>query len=114
MTHSPRPKIARPWDASQARTGNGPENHDIAAEPGHRILTSVGAIIGVFLFSLLQSSLGLRGTLLLTAAVSVLGTALTFVLPELARCSLEDMPAGPPLQPPAAARGRPGIVPVRT
>ena len=42
------------------------------------------------------SSLGLRGTLLLTAGVSVLGMALTFVLPEPARRSLEDMPASPP------------------
>ena len=38
-----------------------------------------------------QTSLGLRGTLLLTAGVSVLGFALTLVLPEPAGRSLEDM-----------------------
>jgi len=44
----------------------------------------------------LNSSLGLRGTLLLTAGVSVLGFALTFVLPEPAGRSLEELAAGPP------------------
>ena len=61
---------------------------------GHGISAGVGklgAFIGVFLFPLLQTSLGLRGTLLLTAAVSVLGLALTRVLPEPAGRSLEDM-----------------------
>jgi len=36
----------------------------------------------VFLFPLLQTSLGLRGTLALTAGVSALGFLLTRVLPE--------------------------------
>src|SRR6478672_4039033 len=61
---------------------------------GHGISAGVGklgAFIGVFLFPVLQSSLGLRGTLLLTAGVSVLGFALTLVLPEPAGRSLEDM-----------------------
>ncbi len=52
---------------------------------GHGISAGVGklgAFIGVFLFPVLASSLGLRGTLLLTAAVSGLGFALTLVLPE--------------------------------
>ena len=51
---------------------------------GHGISAGIGklgAFIGVFLFPVLQTSLGLRGTLLLTAGVSVLGLALTFVLP---------------------------------
>ena len=74
---------------------------------GHGISAGVGklgAFIGVFLFPLLQTSLGLRGTLLLTAGVAVLGFALTLVLPEPARRSLEDMAistpsmAAPPLQ----------------
>ena len=39
----------------------------------------------MFLFPVLNSSLGLRGTLLLTAGVSVAGMALTFVLREPAR-----------------------------
>jgi MFS transporter, PHS family, inorganic phosphate transporter len=61
---------------------------------GHGISAGIGklgAFIGVFLFPVLQTSLGLRGTLLLTAAVSVLGFALTFVLPEPAGRSLEDI-----------------------
>jgi hypothetical protein len=65
---------------------------------GHGISAGIGklgAFIGVFLFPVLNSSLGLRGTLLLTAGVSVLGMALTFVLPEPARRSLEDMTASP-------------------
>jgi MFS transporter, PHS family, inorganic phosphate transporter len=52
---------------------------------GHGVSAGIGklgAFIGAFLFPGLQSSLGLPGTLLLTAGVSVLGLALTFVLPE--------------------------------
>jgi MFS transporter, PHS family, inorganic phosphate transporter len=66
---------------------------------GHGISAGVGklgAFIGVFLFPVLNSSLGLRGTLLLTAGVSALGFALTFVLPEPAGRSLEDLAAGTP------------------
>jgi PHS family inorganic phosphate transporter-like MFS transporter len=62
---------------------------------GHGISAGVGkfgAFVGVFLFPILQRSLGLRGTLLLTAGVSVLGFALTLVLPEPSGRSLEDMP----------------------
>jgi MFS transporter, PHS family, inorganic phosphate transporter len=63
---------------------------------GHGISAGIGklgACIGVFLFPLLSGSLGLRGTLLLTAAVSMLGFALTLVLPEPAGRSLEDISA---------------------
>jgi PHS family inorganic phosphate transporter-like MFS transporter len=63
---------------------------------GHGISAGVGkfgAFIGVFLFPILQTSLGLRGTLLLTAFVSVAGAALTLVLPEPAGRSLEDISA---------------------
>jgi PHS family inorganic phosphate transporter-like MFS transporter len=66
---------------------------------GHGISAGVGklgAFIGVFLFPVLNSSLGLRGTLLLTAGVSALGFALTFVLPEPAGRSLEDIAADTP------------------
>ena len=45
----------------------------------------------MFLFPVLQDSLGLRGTLLLTAGVSVLGALLTLVLPEPAGRSLEEI-----------------------
>jgi MFS family permease len=62
---------------------------------GHGISAGIGkfgAFIGVFVFPLLNDAFGLRGTLLLTAAVSALGFALTLVLPEPAGRSLEDMP----------------------
>jgi len=64
---------------------------------GHGISAGIGklgAFIGVFLFPVLQSSFGLRGTLLLTAGVAVLGFALTLVLPEPAGLSLDDIAAG--------------------
>ena len=66
---------------------------------GHGISVGIGklgAFIGVFLFPLLQSGLGLRGTLLLTAGVSVAGLALTLVLPEPAGRSLEEIAATAP------------------
>jgi hypothetical protein len=65
---------------------------------GHGISAGVGklgAFIGVFLFPILQSSLGLRGTLLLTAGVSGLGALLTLVLPEPAGLSLEEISGDP-------------------
>jgi MFS transporter, PHS family, inorganic phosphate transporter len=78
---------------------------------GHGISAGIGklgAFIGVFLFPLLQTSLGLRGTLLLTAGISVLGLALTTVLPEPAGRSLEELgihePSAAELRSPAAAR----------
>jgi MFS transporter, PHS family, inorganic phosphate transporter len=61
---------------------------------GHGVSAGVGklgAFIGVFLFPVLQHSLGLRGTLLLTAGISALGALLTLVLPEPAGRSLEDI-----------------------
>jgi PHS family inorganic phosphate transporter-like MFS transporter len=63
---------------------------------GHGISAGIGkfgAFIGVFLFPVLQRTLGLRGTLLLTAGVAVLGSLLTLVLPEPARRSLHDVSA---------------------
>ncbi|HEU5389739.1 MAG TPA: MFS transporter [Streptosporangiaceae bacterium] len=65
---------------------------------GHGISAGIGklgAFIGVFLFPVLDSSLGLRGTLLLTAVISGLGFALTLVLPEPAGRSLDEIAAGP-------------------
>ena len=83
---------------------------------GHGISAGVGklgAFIGVFLFPLLQTSLGLRGTLLLTAGVAVLGLALTMVLPEPGR----DQPGGDDLGPAhrrrAAARRRSSLSTLR-
>ena len=103
---------------------------------GHGISAGVGklgAFIGVFLFPLLQSSLGLRGTLLLTAGISVLGLLLTLVLPEPAGRSLDEVSGGEALvgglaggyptpgEPPSAgpflvdvpSDGRPGAPPDR-
>ena len=63
---------------------------------GHGISAGVGklgAFIGVFLFPVLQGTLGLRGTLLLTAGISVLGALLTLVLPEPAGRTLEEISA---------------------
>jgi PHS family inorganic phosphate transporter-like MFS transporter len=63
---------------------------------GHGISAGVGklgAFIGVFLFPFLQGTLGLRGTLLLTAAISVLGALLTLILPEPAGRTLEEISA---------------------
>jgi MFS family permease len=65
---------------------------------GHGISAGIGklgAFIGVFLFPVLQGSLGLRGTLLLTAGISVLGALLTLVLPEPAGRSLEEISGEP-------------------
>jgi MFS family permease len=65
---------------------------------GHGISAGIGkfgAFIGVFLFPVLQETLGLRGTLLLTAGVSMLGAILTLVLPEPAGRSLEDISGQP-------------------
>ena len=63
---------------------------------GHGISAGVGklgAFIGVFLFPFLQDILGLRGTLLLTAGISVLGALLTLILPEPAGRTLEEISA---------------------
>jgi MFS transporter, PHS family, inorganic phosphate transporter len=65
---------------------------------GHGISAGIGklgAFIGVFLFPVLQTSLGLRGTLLLTGLISVGGLALTLVLPEPAGRSLDEIAAQP-------------------
>ena len=61
---------------------------------GHGISASVGkfgAFVGVFLFPLLKDSLGLRGTLALTAGVSIAGLLLTRLLPEPSGHSLDEM-----------------------
>jgi MFS transporter, PHS family, inorganic phosphate transporter len=79
---------------------------------GHGISAGIGklgAFIGVFLFPVLQTSLGLRGTLLLTGGVAVAGFALTLVLPEPAGRSLDEIAAGPPgtVPRPAGVAGQP-------
>jgi MFS transporter, PHS family, inorganic phosphate transporter len=82
---------------------------------GHGISAGIGklgAFIGVFLFPILQTSLGLRGTLLLTAGISVVGLALTFVLPEPAGLSLDEIAASVPDTMPAD-RPMAGSAPLR-
>ncbi|MDR3034345.1 MAG: MFS transporter [Kitasatospora sp.] len=62
---------------------------------GHGISAGVakfGAFLGVFLFPLMQDAFQLRGTLLLTAGLSLVGVALTMLLPEPAGRSLDEMP----------------------
>ncbi len=76
---------------------------------GHGISAGIGkfgAFIGVFLFPVLQANLGLRGTLMLTAGVSVLGFLLTLVLPEPSGRSLEELASGPAVFHPQEARAR--------
>ncbi|MGE5285674.1 MAG: MFS transporter [Micromonosporaceae bacterium] len=66
---------------------------------GHGISAGVGkfgAFLGVFLFPLLQESLQLRRTLLVTAGVAILGLMLTLVLPEPAGRSLEEVAGDEP------------------
>jgi MFS family permease len=82
---------------------------------GHGISAGIGklgAFIGVFLFPVLQASLGLRGTLLLTAGVSVLGALLTLVLPEPAGRTLEEITGEPDIIGAAEEALRPAGQPV--
>jgi MFS transporter, PHS family, inorganic phosphate transporter len=61
---------------------------------GHGISASIGkfgAFVGVFLFPVLKDSLGLRGTLALTAGVSIAGMLLTRLLPEPSNRSLDEV-----------------------
>jgi MFS family permease len=61
---------------------------------GHGIsagFAKIGAFLGAFAFPLLQPALGLRGTLTLTACLSLLGALLTLVLPEPSGRSLEEI-----------------------
>jgi len=92
-----------------------------AALPGHLLaiawldrglsagLGKLGAFAGVFAFPLLQASLGLRGTLLLTAGLAFLGLLLTRTLPEPARRSLDGVSGGKQLPDLAGAGTLPGM-----
>jgi len=81
--------------------------HGIAAGTG-----KLGAFIGVFLFPVLQNAFGLRGTLLLTAGVAVLGALLTLVLPEPAGRSLEEVSGDDEVLAAARLMARPADAPV--
>ncbi|QSO47565.1 MFS transporter [Alicyclobacillus mengziensis] len=54
-------------------------------------IAKIGAFIGVFIFPILSHALGLRGTLDITFAFSMVGMLLTLVLPEPARKSMESL-----------------------
>jgi PHS family inorganic phosphate transporter-like MFS transporter len=63
---------------------------------GHGIsagLAKVGAFIGVFLFPVIKTDLGVAGALRLSAAFAVIGALLTLLLPEPAQRSLDDLSA---------------------
>jgi hypothetical protein len=64
--------------------------HGIAAGVG-----KLGAFLGVFLFPVLSSALGLGGVLILCSGVGVAGALLTLVLPEKSGLSLDA--AAPPV-----------------
>jgi hypothetical protein len=57
----------------------------------------LGAFLGVFLFPVLSSALGLGGVLILCSGVGVAGALLTQVLPEKSGLSLDA--ASPPTTP---------------
>ena len=72
--------------------------HGIAAGVG-----KLGAFVGVFLVPQLQKDYGLRGMLTIAGVAAVLGFALTKILPEPARRTLEEMHDGydmPGISPP--------------
>lgn len=54
-------------------------------------IAKIGAFIGVFIFPILSSKLGLNGTLDITFAFSLIGMLLTLVLPEPAKKSMESI-----------------------
>ncbi len=63
--------------------------HGIAAGIG-----KLGAFVGVFLVPVLQKHIGLRGMLAVAGGSAMLGFAVTFLLPEPAGRTLEDLGAG--------------------
>ncbi len=76
---------------------------------GHGVsagIAKLGAFAGVYLFPIFKQDFGLRGSMLIAATASLGGMFLTFVLPEPARRSLEEMSEETPRQ-----RGGP-VVPV--
>ncbi len=58
-------------------------------------VAKVGAFIGVFVFPLMVSALGLSGTLTVTFIFSMVGLLLTLLLPEPAGKTLEEISAAP-------------------
>jgi PHS family inorganic phosphate transporter-like MFS transporter len=61
---------------------------------GHGISAGVakfGAFLGVYLFPVIQRDVGLKGALALSVAMSIVGLALTLLVPEPSRRSLEEV-----------------------
>jgi MFS transporter, PHS family, inorganic phosphate transporter len=54
-------------------------------------IAKLGAFAGVYLFPIFKSDFGLRGSMLIAGGASIAGMLLTFVLPEPARRSLEEL-----------------------
>ncbi|MDQ1361677.1 MAG: transporter, family, inorganic phosphate transporter [Acidimicrobiaceae bacterium] len=54
-------------------------------------IAKLGAFIGVYLFPIFKQDFGLRGSMLIAGAASIGGMLLTFVLPETAGRSLEEL-----------------------
>lgn len=54
-------------------------------------MAKLGAFIGVFLFPIIQNSLGTARALELSAGFSLVGALLTLLIPETAQRSLEDI-----------------------
>ncbi|HTW07041.1 MAG TPA: MFS transporter [Acidimicrobiales bacterium] len=72
-----------------------------ARTTGHGIsagLGKLGAFVGVFLVPSLQAHIGLRGMLMVAAVASMAGMALTLLLPEPARRSLNEVAEGKVVQ----------------
>jgi MFS family permease len=70
-----------------------------ARTTGHGISAGVGklgAFLGVFLVPSLETSIGLRGMLIVASGSALLGIGLTMLLPEPARRSLDELSAGSP------------------
>jgi MFS transporter, PHS family, inorganic phosphate transporter len=54
-------------------------------------IAKLGAFIGVYLFPIFKQDFGLRGSMLIAGGASIAGMLLTFVLPETAGRSLEEL-----------------------
>jgi PHS family inorganic phosphate transporter-like MFS transporter len=79
--------------------------HGIAAGIG-----KLGAFVGVFLVPQLQKHFGLRGMLAIAGVAAILGFALTTVLPEPARRSLEEMHEEPEARATSSSAAAPKLV----
>jgi PHS family inorganic phosphate transporter-like MFS transporter len=68
-------------------------------------IAKLGAFIGVYLFPIFKQDFGLRGSMLIAGGASIAGMLLTFVLPETAGRSLEELSDRDPGRRVSAATG---------